>query len=544
MSRKLVIGGVVLAVVAAGGITTAVFAVRAHRQKVATEALSKVASELAACAVGDPMPADLATAITGVRLAEEAAADTAPPGTVAWPQRCADYTDEVQAAYERAYAAGAATKWVPVTAIKAELQNGSTQHLAEVLEALRPFVTQKASPKVPRPQRPMSGGALMSSFTPLFRRAPGATVSDVESVDGELHLTLSDASGLSSCVLDGSSFAVQCTPIASDATGVVQFAKGGRPLFWRTISGDESEIAKITDASGKLVFQPPSYSYGYTFADGRIGVITTGSEDWESYQPALVVRSAGGAMSKVASDVSLSGTPRVSGGYILWKDVDYEHPADPAKVKARSLGGGATIVAGPVDRRPSGTGHSSGHCQTPTHLFVDMSPVIATRTPDGKWTVVKQEARPDDAQRTLSCEGSTLRILDWSSSSLRVQDCDSTACASKSSTLSVPETALAASMGPDDFVVVWPKTQGLFGIRGSLTGLSTAPVVAFATADQKEQAAFAQVGGLLAKRTFADVAAVQSVAGGALLFATITGKTYAIGIKRDGTVTSIADPQQ
>ena len=30
-------GGVVLAVVAAGGITTAVFAVRAHRQKVATE---------------------------------------------------------------------------------------------------------------------------------------------------------------------------------------------------------------------------------------------------------------------------------------------------------------------------------------------------------------------------------------------------------------------------------------------------------------------------------------------------------------------------
>lgn len=541
MSRKVIIGGVVLALVGAGGITTAVLAVRAHRRTVATELLTKASSDLAACTVGTPFPADVKTTLAGIRVAEEAAQDTAAAGTAAWPQRCADYTDAVQDAYERAYAAGAVEKWVPVTAIKVELQNGSTQHLGEVLEALRPFVGAKAAASVPRPARPMTGGVLLSSLVPAYGRAPAATVSDVESVDGELHLTLSDVGGLSSCVLDGTSFAMKCTGAQPQATGVLPFGKGGRALFWRTISGDESEVTKIDDAAGKLVFQPPSFSYGYAFTDGRIGVITNGSEDWETYQPGLVVRTAGGASSRVASDVSLSGTPRVAGGWILWKDVDYENPGNPAKIKARSMGGGATVTVGPVDRRPSGTGHSSGHCQTGTHVFVDMSPAIAVRGPDGRWSDVKQEARPDDSERTLSCEGANVRILDWSASTLRVQDCDASACSSKSATLSVPAGALAASMGSDDFLVLWTKNQGLFGIRGPLASLGTATPFALATSDAKEQAAFADVGGVAAKRSFADVAALQSVGGGAVLFAQIAGKTYAIGIKKDGTVTSVSD---
>ncbi len=541
MSRKVVVLGVVIAVVAAGGVSAAVLGVRHHRQKVATDLLSKASTDLATCTVGTPFPADVKGTLAGIRVAEEAAQDTAPPGTVAWPQRCADYTAAVQEAYERAYAAGAVEKWVPVSAIKVELEAGSTQHLAEVLEALRPFVTGKAAASVPRPQRPMTSGVLLSSLAPAYGRAPGATVSDVEPVDGELHLTLSDVSGLVSCVVDGTSMAMKCTPAQPNATGVLPFAKGGRSLFWRTVSSDESEVAKIEDASGKLVFQPPSYSYGYAFNDGRIGVITNGSEDWENYQPGLVVRTAGGTSSRVASDVSLSGTPRVAGGYILWKDVDYENPGNPAKIKARSMGGGATLTVGPVDRRPSGTGHSSGHCQTATHVFVDMSPAIAVRTPDGRWSDVKQEARPDDSERTLLCDGASVRILDWSSSTLRVQDCDATSCSSKSATLSVPAGALAASMGPDDFLVVWTKNQGLFGVRGPLTGLATAQPFALASSDLKEQASFAQVGGVAAKRTFADVAAMQSVAGGAILFAQISGKTYAIAIKKDGTVSSVTD---
>ena len=549
MSRKLALIGGVAVLVVAGGVTTAVLAVRSHQRKVASAALSKAASDFAACAVGEPFPADVGKSLEGIRLAEEAAADTMPAGTTPWPQRCVDYTDSVQASYERAYAVGATDRWVPINAIKTELQAGSTQHLKEVLEALKPFLTEKAAPSVKQPMHPMASGIALASLSPMYGRAPSATVTDVESVDGELHLTLSDAGGLASCVLDGSSFAMRCSPLVADATGLLPFAKGGRALFWRTLAGDEMDVTHIVDANGKLVYKPPSYSYGYAFADGRIGIVTNGSEDWENYQPSVVLRSAGGVVSKTSSDVALSGTPRVAGGWILWKEVDYEHPGDPAKVKTRNLAGGFSQAIGDVDRRPSGTGHSSGHCQSSTHLFVDMSPALAIHGPDGKWTSVKQEARPDDAERTLSCDGASLRILDASTSNLRVQECDASGCKSWLSTATLPEGAVVASLGKDDFLVVWAKTQGLFGLRAPLASLGTAKVFALAQSDGKgdeKTRATIGVGGVATRRSFADVGALQSVAGGVVLFTQIAGKSYALAFKAsDGSVTGItgADAQ-
>ena len=556
--RRTILVSSLAVLVAVGLIGGAVYAVRAHQRDRARELLEVSTSSFATCLLGDVHPAAGTTDATlrGIRLAEgapvpavdgDAGAPTLGPdgGELGeWPARCLPYAEPLRASYERAFAAGAAERWVGLDGVRAELAAGSTQHLAEVLDALMPFWVSAAAPSVPRPVTPLVALLRTSASKPMLDDATNVTVSAVEQVQSELHLTLGPA--VIGCVVEGSTMHLTCVRPSFAVDQALSHPKGAPLLFeWNALGERPSAVVDGRDGS-KVLLKLPSYWQGYAFANGRITVLTQPIDEADdgTYVSHIYERTPTGQTLHGPSSVPLGATPRNAGGWLLWKEVSEVDPEGDAHIRARDLSAGAlggVITVGTVSRRPSGTGHSSGSCES-THLFFDMSPVLAIRAPSGKWTVVAQEARPDDAVRTLSCEGDTARIVDAKTTEVRVQECTPAKCVSKSVTLVLPQRASVAALGQDDVLVTWPSGRALYARRGKLDDLATAKPFVLIEDDEKP-AFLAPVGMKLGgPREDDDAASLTALPGqGYVVFVQFGSKTYGVALKKDGTASVLVD---
>jgi hypothetical protein len=373
----------------------------------------------------------------------------------------------------------------------------------------------------------------------MLADATGVTVSRVEQVQSELHLQL--ASPAVGCVLEGSTLHLACVRPSSPADQVLAHAKGGPILFAQNGDG---ERGFVVDGSNKVLLPVPSVQLGYAFTNGRVTVLTllVGEDDWAGSH--IYERTPTGQTLHAPSNVPLNGTPRSAGGWLLWKEVSEEDYEADAHLRARDLSAGvrgAALTIGTVGRRLPGTGHSSGSCES-THLFFDMSPMLAIRAPSGKWSVVPQEARPDEALRTLSCEGDTARIVDARPTEIRVQECTPAKCTSKTASLVLPQRASVAALGQDDVLVTWGSGRALYAQRGKLDDLATAKPFVLIEDDEKP-AVLPPVGlGMGALRHDEDVASLTAMPGqGYVVFVQFGEKMYAVALKKDGTAQVLVD---
>ena len=557
MRRTILVSSLAVLVVL-GCIGGAVYGVRSHQRDRARGMLEVDTAAFETCLLGDAHPAAGTTSATlrGIRLAEGAPALTgagadggAPTAgadggslVTSWPERCLSYLDPLRASYERAFAAGAAERWIGLDGVRAELAAGSTQHLAEVLDALMPFWIAAAPASVPRPITPLLALLRTSALKAMVVGATELTLAHVEQVQSELHLTL--GAPVAGCVLEGSTLRLVCVRPERVATQVLAHAKGGPIVFAQDPLGEESTA--VHDGR-KVLLSLPSYQYGYAFANGRVVVLTQATDEsgGDGYASALYERTPGGQTLHGASHVPFNGTPRSAGGWLLWKEVSEDDPEGDAHIRARDLStgvAGSALTLGTVGRRPFGVGHSSGNCES-THLFFDLSPAVVIRAPGGKWSVVSQEGRPDEGARTLSCDGDTLRIVDASPTQLRVQECTPAKCTSTTVSFPLPPRAFAAALTTDDVLVVWPSGRAIYALRGKPDDLAASKPFVLVEDDEKAAALSPSLGGPAAAEDAAYLIAMPGR--GYVLLAQFgageSAKTYVVALKKDGTATAIAD---
>lgn len=552
--RRTILVSTVAVLVIAGAVGGAVYGVRSHQRDRARELLEASTSSFETCLLGDAHPARGNTDVTlrGVRLAEGApsvagAVDAGAPavgpdgGAVSspWPARCLAYVDPLRSSYERAYAAGATERWVGLEGVRAELAAGSTQHLAELLDALMPFWVAPAPASVPRPVAPLLALLRTSTSRPIAEIGADG-VANLEQVQGELHVTLGTV--VAACVIDGETMRAACVRPVKPANRVLAHAKGGAILFEQDV---DDEKAFVVDGS-KVRLTIPSFQLGYAFNDGRVTVLTLPNDAGDgSYGSRIYERTPAGQTLNVPSNVPFSGTLRSAGGWLLWKEVGAdEEPEGDARLRARDLSAGvraSTLTLGIVGRRPTGTGHSGDSCES-THLFFDMSPMLAIRAPSGKWSVVPQEARPDGAARTSSCEGDTVRIVDASPTEIRLQECTPARCVAKTTSLVLPVKASVAALGQDDVLVAWPSGNALYALRGKLDDLATTRPFVLIEDDARPNVAPIDGGAPGEPTTEQDPTMLTAMPGhGYVAVVRFGEKTYLVGLKKDGTASAIVD---
>lgn len=527
LRRALIASGIVVAAV--GGAIWAWIAVeRSHaraeheRELALLDAdVAVAATEFVTCVLGD----DPTVAFERVRLAEE----LSPTPGGQWPVRCAPYALNMIAIAAKSVDAGVPRAIGPMKDVDGELRNGSTEHLMEAVTAVKPIATKKADTRVPRPSAPLGGG--IAGGSPMYGRDPKAAIESIDQLDGELHVTLARSNAHASCVIDGTSFAVHCTPDIDGVHAVIAYEKGGAATFWRLPA--EGVVSGAVDVTGKLLLEGDILIHGHSYADGRLVALTNAI----SGSAVLSTRAKDGTITKRPSEYG-SSNPRGAADFVVWKSVDGDDANDPATVKALHLADGTVRALGKVERRPDRTTSSSGHCASATTLFVDMSPSIAVLGPKDAATLVKAEAQPDDAERGMACEGSSLRILDASASALRVQDCDATACKTKSGAIDVADGVRVASLGPDDYMLVWRKRWGVIAARAALDGFGAATPFAIATLEPRVDPLDDQLGFI---RNIDTTTRVVSVPGGAIVFTQVMSKLHAFAVRRDGSVSPIVD---
>ena len=547
--RRTILVSTLGVLVVLGCIAGAVYGVRSHQRDRARTMLEADTAAFETCLLGDTHPVAGTTDATlrGIRLAEGAPTVTADAdagaavafasdgGPSSWPGRCLPYLDPLRASYERAFAAGAAERWLGLDGVRTELVAGSLQHLAEVLDGLMPFWVGAAPASVPRPITPLVALLRTSAMKPI---ATDVTVSQLEQVQSDLHINLGGA--VAGCVLEGRTLHFSCVRPEKVAQRVLAHPKGGPILF--------EEGGPIVDGS-KVLLNVPSYQYGYAFPNGRIVVLTLptgGDEDDSYYGSFLYERTPTGQTLSAPSNVPLNGTPRSAGGWLLWKETSEVEPEDDARLRARDLSTGvhaSTLTLGKVSRRPPGTGHSSGNCESVTHLFFDMSPALAIRAPDGKWSVVAQEARPDDAARTLSCEGDTVRIVDASPATLRIQECTPAKCTSTAASLVLPDRASVAALAVDDVLAAWPSGRALYGLRGKLGELAASKPFVLVEDDENAAVLAPTIGGPGSVEDAANLTALPGM-GYTIVVQFGVGeaaKSYLVALKENGTATAVVD---
>lgn len=478
------------------------------------------ATELVTCVLGE----DPKVAFDRVRLAEE----LAPTPGGQWPIRCAPYAANMLTLAAQSADAGVPRAIGPMKEVDVELRNGSTEHLMEAVTAVQPLATKKADTRVPRPAAPLAGG--VTGGSPMYARDAKAQIESIDQLGSELHVTLTRMEKLASCVIDGTSFAIRCTPQV-ESTRALAYEKDAPATFWHL--GADGALNGVVDVAGKKLLEGDGYLHGHAYADGRIVALTSAS----SGAVLLSTRAKDGAVTKRPSEYG-SSNPRSAADWLVWKAVDGNAGDAPATVKALHLANGSVRALGKVERRPDGTQSSNGHCATATSLFVDMSPSIAVLGSKDAAALVKAEAQPNDAERGLACEGDKLRILDVSTTTLRVQDCDASECKTKSAAIDVADGVRAATFGPDDIVLVWRKRWGLIAARAAIDAFGTATPTAIATLEPRldpldDQSGFA--------RNIDATTRVVSVPGGAIVFTEVMSKLHAFGLRRDGSVTPIAD---
>lgn len=486
--------------------------------------VAMAATELVTCVLGD----DPTVAFERVRLAEE----LSPTPGGQWPTRCAPYAANLIALGAKSADAGIPRTLGPMKDVDVELRNASTEHLMEAVNAVAPLATKKADTRVPRPATPLVGSN--TPTTALYPRDLKADVQVIDQLDGELHVSLTRLDTHTACTIDETSFAIHCTKPVSGVNVDLAYAKGAKPAFGRFAS--DGVEAGVVDVDGKTLIPGLGVVHGYAWPDGKLAVLSTGTTG----ATVLTTRAADGAISKRPSDVG-SNNPRLAADHVVWKAVERLGPEAPANVRAVGLVDGTGGVIGQVGRRDGDSASSNGHCASATHLFVDMSPAFAVLDPKGHWSLVKGLPQPNDAERTLSCDGGSLRVVDVSTSTLRVQDCDASACTTKTAEIDVGDGVRAVSLGADDFLLVWRKRWGLIAARAPQQGFSSATPFSIATLEPRENP-LDQTSVLPFDRDYSTK--VVAVAGGAIVFFHVMGTVHALGIKRDGTAVAIADPEK
>jgi len=547
--RRTILVSTLSVLVVVGVIGGAVYGVRGHQRDRARELLEVSTSNFETCLLGDAHPAKGTTDATlrGIRLAEgapvlAAAGDAGAPtlgpdgGELeVWPARCLPYLDPLRASYERAYAAGATERWVGLDGVRAELAAGSLQHLAEVLDALMPFWVARAPASVPRPTTPLLVLLHTAGTKPILAETTGVGLTRMEQVQSELHVMLGPPAV--GCVLESSTMHLACVRPSEVVGQALQHPKG-TPIFFERNGVGERDAA-VVDGS-KVLLPIPSYWFGYAFANGRITVLTlpmdSGGDDG-TYTSFVYERTPAGQVLHTQANVPLGGTPRSAGGWLLWKEVSEVEPEGDAQIRARDLSAGArgpATTIGRVGRRATGMGHSSGNCES-THLFFDLSPALAVRAPGGKWSVVPQEARPEEATRTLSCEGDTVRIVDASPTEVRLQECTPAKCTAKTASLVLPLRASVAALSADDVLVVWPSGRAVYALRGKPDELATSKPFVLVEDDEKTAVLGPASEG-------EDAASLTAMPGqGYVLFVQFGEKTYGVALKKDGTASVLVD---